>query len=97
VTPDLCPHCGQMIPNSKRAELTAGELDAVSAWWHTGSVKRAADLLSRAERTVVNQLYSARIRNNVHTTVELAQMYFGELRSVSELMAQHKVRGKEAA
>jgi hypothetical protein len=77
--------------------LTDAELDAVSAWWHMGTIKRAADLLSRAERTVINQLYSARIRNNLHTTLELAQMYMGDLRTVSQLVAQHNKSRREAA
>lgn len=79
------------------APLTAAELDALSAWWHTGTVRGAANLLSRAERTVANQLYSARIRNNVHTTVALLPLYLGSLRTVSDLLTQHNVRGKEAA
>lgn len=93
-----CPACGQVMPNLKRAaELTPGELDALSAWWHMGSVKRAADLLSRAERTVANQLYKARIRNDVHTTLELAQMYFGSLRSMGDLLTQHNSTQRKVA
>jgi hypothetical protein len=72
-------------------------LDALSAWWHMGTVKRAADLLSRSERTVINQLYSARNRNRVHTTVELVQLYLGSLRSVSELIMQHNENRAEAS
>ena len=97
MSPNVCPQCGQALPNATRATLTDAELDALSAWWHMGSTRRAADLLSRAERTVVNQLYSARIRNNVHTTVALLPLYLGSLRSMSELMTQHKVRREEAA
>lgn len=94
---DLCPTCGQVKPPVGQAKvLTPGELDALSAWWHMGSVRRAADLLSRSERTVINQLYSARIRNNVHTTLELVQLYLGSLRSVSDLLMQHNQSGAEA-
>jgi hypothetical protein len=97
MTVGLCSQCGQVLPTSSRAELTEAELDALSAWWHTGTARSAANLLSRAERTVANQLSSARIRNNVHTTVALLPLYLGSLRTVSELLAQHNKRGKEAA
>jgi DNA-binding CsgD family transcriptional regulator len=94
---ELCPTCGQVKPPAGlAASLTPGELDALSAWWHMGTVKRAADLLSRSERTVINQLYSARNRNRVHTTVELVQLYLGSLRSVSELIMQHNESRTEA-
>jgi hypothetical protein len=94
----LCPTCGQPVPeNRSRAALPAAELDALSAWWHMGTIKAAADLLSRAERTVINQLYSARSRNNLHTSLELAQLYMGSLRSRSELLASHKSNQRKAA
>ena len=94
----LCPTCGQPIPEARpRAILPAGELDALSAWWHMGTIKAAADLLSRAERTVINQLYSARTRNNLHTSLELAQLYMGALRSRSELLASHKSHQRKVA
>jgi DNA-binding CsgD family transcriptional regulator len=94
---NLCPSCGQVLPKAKGDPLTPAELDALSAWWHMGTVKRAADLLSRSERTVVNQLYTARNRNGVHTTVQLAQLQFGKMRSLPELMAQHNSARKAAA
>lgn len=89
MTSSLCPHCGQPLPGDRgAAELTSAELDALSAWWHTGNTKRAADLLSRSQRTVINQLYSARNRNQVHATVELLPLYLGSLRTMSELKAK---------
>lgn len=98
MTSDLCPKCGQPIPGGRGATpLSSAELDALSAWWHTGSTKRAADLLSRSQRTVINQLYSARIRDNVHTTLELLQLHIGELRSMSTLLAQHNSTRRKAA
>jgi DNA-binding CsgD family transcriptional regulator len=93
----FCPTCHQEWTPPERKILTPAELDALSAWWHTGSIKRAADLLSRAERTVINQLYSARIRNNVHTTLELVQLHLGELRTMGDLVTQHNVRDRKAA
>lgn len=97
MTPDLCPHCGQVMPNAVGSPITEGELEALSAWWLTGTVKKAADLLGRSQRTVVNQLYSARNRNGVHTTLELLQLHIGQLRSRSDLITKHNVRAKEAA
>lgn len=93
----VCLSCGQPIPPREGAPLTSGELDALSAWWHTGSVRKAATLLSRAPRTVVNQLYGARIRNNVHTTLELAQLHMTELRTMRELLTSHNHKRREAA
>jgi DNA-binding CsgD family transcriptional regulator len=92
-----CPSCGQVLPGTHGKPLTPAELDALSAWWHTGNMKRAADLLSRSERTVINQLASARIRNGVHTTLELLQLHIGELRSMSDLLTSHKVATRKAA
>ena len=92
-----CPTCGQQIPGKHGRALTDAELDALSAWWHTGTVKGAADLLSRAERTVINQLYSARIRDGVHTTLELVQLHIGELRSMGELLKSHNLSRRKAA
>lgn len=94
---ETCSACGQVLPNATVAPLTPAELDALSAWWHMGSVKAAADLLSRAERTVVNQLYKARIRNDVHSTTQLVQLYMGQLRSRSDLIAQHNVTRRNVA
>lgn len=79
------------------APLSSAELDALSAWWHTGSIRAAADLLSRSDRTVINQLYAARIRNNVHRTVALLPLYLGRLRSVSDLVTSHKVTDRKVA
>ena len=94
---NVCQSCGQPLPPGDSAPLTPAELDALSAWWHTGTVRKAAALLSRSERTVVNQLYSARIRNKVHTTLELVQLHLDSLRSLPDLIASHNVaRGKVA-
>ncbi len=94
---DLCQSCGQMMPGSAGRSLTPAELDAVSAWWHTGTIKSAADLLSRSQRTVINQLYSARIRDGVHTTLELVQLHVGELRTMNDLLTSHKVAARKAS
>lgn len=87
---NVCPTCGQERPEGGGAAvLSPAELEALSAWWHTGTTKRAADLLSRSQRTVINQLYSARNRNRVHTTAELVPLYIGSLRTMRELITEH--------
>lgn len=45
--------------------MTPALLDALMAWWHTGSVKQAAIRLGLAEQTVKNQLATARRRSHV--------------------------------
>lgn len=93
----VCESCGQPVASGGAAPLTSAELDALSAWWHTGSARRAADLLSRSPRTVVNQLYSARIRNDVHKTAHLIPLYLGSLRSMGELLTSHNQSRRKAA
>jgi DNA-binding CsgD family transcriptional regulator len=97
MTPELCPTCGHPLAPAKGRALTDAELDALSAWWHTGTIKRAADLLSLSQRTVINQLYGARIRNGVHTTLELLQLHIGQLRTMSELVTSHKSKIRKVA
>lgn len=98
MTAALCPNCGQPMPSGRgAAPLSSAELDALSAWWHTGSTRRAADLLSRSQRTVINQLYSARNRNQVHATVELLPLYLGSLRSMRELLTKHNSARRKVA
>lgn len=45
--------------------MTPALLDALMAWWRTGSVKAAAERLGLAEQTVKNQLATARRRSHV--------------------------------
>jgi hypothetical protein len=45
--------------------MTPALLDALMAWWRTGSVRQAAEQLGRAEQTVKNQLATARRRSHV--------------------------------
>lgn len=45
--------------------MTPALLDALMAWWRTGSVKDAAMSLGLAEQTVKNQLATARRRSRV--------------------------------
>ena len=58
--------------------LTDRELQVVSAWWHTGTVKAAAEFLGLAESTVKNTLYSARHKTGHPNTLLLAKAVMGE-------------------
>ena len=58
--------------------LTDRELQVVSAWWHTGTVKEAAQFLGLAESTVKNMLYSARHKTGPPNTLLLAKAMMGE-------------------
>lgn len=77
--------------------LTDAQLDALSAWWHGGSIRAAAVLLRRSERTIINHLYAARIRNNLHTTDALARRYIGSLRTKQQLLTSHNSGRRDAA
>lgn len=93
---DYCPTCGRPIdPQPHR--LSESELNALSAWWATGSVRAAANLLVLSEQTVKNHLYNARVRHGLHKTTDLVQLYFARLRSKGELVAQHNLHKGEAA
>jgi hypothetical protein len=84
-----------MLPNPTAVHhITDAELDALSAWWWTRSIKAAATFLGIAEQTLKNQLADARRRNGTHKTIELVQLFGGQLRSVQAM--QHK-RRREAA
>lgn len=94
---DLCSSCGQPIPSGDAKPLSPAEREALSAWWHTGSVDKAAALLSRAPRTVVNQLYSARTRDGVHTTHDLMKLHYADLIPLGDLVTRHNNSGRKAA
>jgi DNA-binding CsgD family transcriptional regulator len=89
---EYCDACGQPLPKQATESLPERELIALSAWWATGHYRDAATLAGVAEQTLKNQLHRARIRNGVHSTVEVAQMYLGQLRSLSQLTASHNSR-----
>jgi DNA-binding CsgD family transcriptional regulator len=92
-----CPTCGQHVESTGAAPLTPAELEALSAWWHTGNIKRAAALLHRSPRTLRNQLYRARIRNNVHQSVQLVPLYLDSLKPLGDLITSHNFSRRKAA
>lgn len=88
-----CPTCGQKLPEPLAIRhITDAELDALSAWWWTRSVKGAATLLGLAEQTVKNQLADARRRNQAHKTIELVQVFGGQLRTLDQIGSHNRRR-----
>lgn len=88
-----CEACGQVLPDPMRQHrITNAELDALSAWWWTRSVGAAARVMGLREQTVKNQLLRARQRNDCHKTLELAQIFAGQLRPLVELTQQNSQR-----
>jgi len=49
--------------------LTPGQLDALAAWWNTGSVRLAAEQMGLSAQTVKNHLAAARQRSRKPTTL----------------------------
>jgi DNA-binding CsgD family transcriptional regulator len=80
VTPDLCPHCGQVLPRSA-SYLTPRELELLSYWWMTQNVRRSAVRAGVSEQRAKNMLRAARIRNGVATNYDLLALHFVAVRS----------------
>lgn len=92
-----CPTCGQHMPQPlAENRVTDRELEILSAWWLLHTVRATARFFGLSEQTVKNHLMNARIRNGVHTTSALAQMFMGQLRTMEQLLASHKYQ-REAA
>lgn len=92
-----CPTCGQPMPRANGDyRITDRELEILSAWWLLHSVRATARFFVLSEQTVKNHLMNARIRNGVHTSAALAQLFMGRLHSMDVLLAQHN-QGKAAA
>lgn len=92
-----CPMCGQPVKVPQPDHLTDRELDVLSAWWHFGTVRRAAIVVRVGEQRAKNLLYRARQRNQAHSNDELVTMYLDRLRSRRQLLMSHNVRGQEVA
>lgn len=73
-----------------RGSVTKRELQVIAAWWHEGTVVKAADLLGITEQTAKNQLHTARMRTGAPNTLMLARMFSKDLPSVSKLRQQRK-------
>lgn len=97
---ERCGACGQLIVKPATVPLPKRELVALSAWWSTGHYRDAAMLAGVSIQTLKNQLQRARIRNDVHSTHQLASMYLGQLLSREQLITSHNQRtaeGRKAA
>lgn len=88
---NVCPTCDRPLPDEARY-LTDRELAALSAWWWFKSTRAAATALGLSEQTVKNQLLTARHRNDVKRTVDLAFMFMQQISPAKVVRTSHKSR-----
>lgn len=94
---NVCPACNRPLPD-EGIYLTDRERAALSAWWWLKSTRAAAVALGLAEQTVKNQLATARSRNHVRKTSDLAYMFMAQLDSKSMVPTSHnQAKHKRAA
>ena len=91
-----CPTCGQIRPESLEP-LTPRELEVLTHWWMTGSVKRAAQAAGVGEQRAKNMLSRARIRSRVQTNDELLSAHMDAVRSLVQSRMSHKSSQADAA
>jgi DNA-binding CsgD family transcriptional regulator len=96
---ERCEACGQTLPSPHASDLrlTDQELNVLSAWWLLQSIRATARFFGRSEQTVKNQLLSARRRNGIRTTPELAMTFMAQLRTMEQLRGLHNVPRRKAA
>lgn len=92
---NVCPTCQRPLPDEARY-LTERELAALSAWWWFKSTRAAATALGLSEQTVKNQLLTARHRNGVARTVDLAFMFMQQISPAKVVRTSHKSSEHEA-
>lgn len=93
---NICPTCNRPLP-SETSYLTDRERAALSAWWWLKSTRAAAVALGLAEQTVKNQLATARNRNHVNRTTDLAYMFITELSAKQVVRTSHNSRKHDEA
>jgi DNA-binding CsgD family transcriptional regulator len=93
---NVCPACNRPLPDEARY-LTERELAALSAWWWFKSTRAAATALGLSEQTVKNQLQTARHRNGVERTVDLAFMFMQQISPAKVVRTSHNSRTRSAA
>jgi hypothetical protein len=93
---ELCHACGQEIPEAV-GKITERELDVLTGWWITGSVKAAARVAGVGEQRAKNMLARARFRNRATTNAELLAMHFPAVRMRGFARMQHNVSESAAA
>ena len=91
-----CPTCGQPRPESLRP-LTPRELEVLTQWWMTGSVKKAAQAVGVGEQRAKNMLARARMRSRVRTNDELLSAHMDAVRSLVQERMQHNFSQADAA
>jgi hypothetical protein len=91
-----CPTCGQLRPESLRP-LTARELEVLTHWWMTGSVKKAAQAAGVGEQRAKNMLARARMRSRVHSNDELLAAHMDAVRSLVQDRMTHNKSQADAA
>jgi hypothetical protein len=74
----------------RSAVLSPRELQVIAGWWHTGTVKEAAEASGLSVQTAKNVLYTARLRSGAPTTLALARMYAKELPSLATVRRKAK-------
>lgn len=72
------------------AKLSPRELYVIAGWWHTGTVKEAAQASGLSVQTAKNVLFTARLRSGAPTTLALARMYAKELPSLASVKKHAK-------
>jgi dephospho-CoA kinase len=77
--------------------LTARELEVLTHWWMTGSVKKAAQAAGVGEQRAKNMLARARMRSRVHSNDELLAAHMDAVRSLVQERMQHKSSQADAA
>lgn len=93
---ELCALCGQELPGATRS-LTPRELEVLTQWWMTGSVKRAAAQAGVGEQRAKNMLARARIRSGVQTNAQLLAAHMDEVRSLVQSKVSQNMSGSEVA
>lgn len=83
---DLCPTCGQAWPDRLPGKLTERELDLLSAWRHTQSVKLAAAQIGVGEQRAKNMLSAARNRSGAQSNAELLHLHLADLLSRADVV-----------
>ena len=91
-----CALCGQELPDATRP-LTPRQLEVLTQWWMTGSVKRAAEKAGVGEQRAKNMLARARIRSRVKTNGELLAAHMDEVRSLLQSKMSQNISRAEVA
>lgn len=87
---ERCPMCHQALPDTC-PDLTPRELELVTAWWMTGTVKAAAQAIGVGEQRAKNMMARARIRSRVSTNDQLLAAHMRAVLSHARESVQHNL------